>query len=521
MTNFARTGEILAVAAMSWPDNTALIDRNMSISYLELFLRAQSYAQSLSEIGLASGARVAVVTSKSIDTVAYIFGCFLHGAVVVPINPKLKRQQVEHILINSDTKILVLGNDNKSFYTNISLPGLAFALLAPHSDPAYIEAEITAISTKECIENSADVQELAMLFYTSGSTGMPKAVMCRHSNLIAGAESVAAYLGNTTTERILAILPLSFDAGFSQLTTGFIAGATVVLSDYLLPSDISKACAKYNITGITGVPAIWEAALRATWTDQAREELRYFANTGGHFPKTHLDQLRKLFPSARPFPMYGLTEAFRSTYLDPTLVDRKLDSIGQAIPGARVVVVDGTGEECAVGEVGELVHAGPTVAAGYWKDPEATSKCFRPAPNCLKREGFFDPVVFSGDLVKRDAEGFLYFVSRVDRQIKILGNRVSLTEVENTALKHEGIIACAVGAETQPDNLDPILHLFYVSSSYCDIEDSLSAWCRTELPSFMLPRAFVRRNDLLLNSNNKYDVDHMIAQFRRGEKWTK
>ena len=521
MTNFTQTGELLAIAATKWPDNTALVDRNKSISYLELFHRAQCYAQHLSKAGVASGTRVAIVTDKTIDAVAYIFGCFLHGAVVVPINPKLKQQQVEHILLNSDAKILGLDHNRKSFYTSIILPDLAFALLSPNSDFAYVESEKTAILSAEGIESSADVQELATLFYTSGSTGMPKAVMCQHRNLIAGAESVASYLGNTATERILAILPLSFDAGFSQLTTGFLTGATVVLCDYLLPSDISKACAKHDITGITGVPAIWEAALKANWTDQAREKIRYFANTGGHLPKAHLDQLQKLFPFAHPFLMYGLTEAFRSTYLDPTLVNSKSGSIGKAIPGARVIVVDDTGAECVVGEIGELVHAGPTVAAGYWKNPKATAKRFRSAPACLKRDGIFGPVVFSGDLVKRDAEGFLYFVSRVDRQIKILGNRVSLTEIENTALKCKGVLACAVGALTLSDKLDPILHLFYVLGSDSEVEDNLSAWCRTELPSFMLPSFFVRRIDLLLNPNGKYDVDTMIAQCRRHEEWTK
>ena len=221
---------------------------------------------------------------------------------------------------------------------------------------------------------------MAAILYTSGSTGLPKGVVLSHRNLIAGAESVSHYLGNTADDVILSALPLSFDAGFSQLTTAFSVGAHVVLLNYLLPADVVRLCSRHRVTGLTCVPPLWVQIADQDWPTEAAENLRYFANTGGRMPKAALDRLRSLFRRAKPFLMYGLTEAFRSTYLDPAEVDRRPDSIGKAIPNAEVLVVRPDGSLCGPGEQGELVHRGALVAMGYWNDPEQTAERFRPAP---------------------------------------------------------------------------------------------------------------------------------------------
>ena len=221
---------------------------------------------------------------------------------------------------------------------------------------------------------------MAAIFYTSGSTGRPKGVVLSHRNLIVGAESVSNYLGNDQDDVILSALPLSFDAGFSQLTTAFSVGAHVVLLNYLLPADVIQLCARHRVTGLTCVPPLWIQIADQDWPADAARYLRYFANTGGRMPKATLDRLRSVFPAARPFLMYGLTEAFRSTYLDPAEVDRRPDSIGKAIPNAEILVVRPDGSLCDPGEEGELVHRGALVAMGYWNDPERTAERFRPAP---------------------------------------------------------------------------------------------------------------------------------------------
>lgn len=513
----SNTADLLSVAAAKWPDGVALVDRNETLYYGELLDRARQHAHRLGNVGIERGARIAVVVDKSVEVVSFVFGCLLAGVVVVPINPRLKQLQVEHMLTDSDAILLAIMEGRQSFHEVMSLPGLGIVLLRPGDAPDIRLAPKPCSAHEWNIEPATGFQDLAMLFYTSGSTGMPKAVMCRHLNLLSGAASVASYLENTKEDRILAILALSFDAGFSQLTTGFLSGAMVILRDYILPSDISRACEEYGVTGITGVPAIWKAALAVRWSDVARHKLRYFANTGGHLPEMYLNRLQEIFPNASPYLMYGLTEAFRSTYLKPAHVTSRPDSIGKAIPGARVVVVDAHGEECRPGEIGELVHAGPTVAAGYWKSPEATAHRFRMPPPCLQREGIAGPVVYSGDMVRRDEDGFLYFVSRGDRQIKILGNRVSLTEIENTALLCDGVIASVASALPGEDGADPTIVLFYIARPGSNVEVYLKDWCRSELPSFMVPGEFVRRTEFLLTPNGKYDLDAMLLDRNRHE----
>ena len=259
---------------------------------------------------------------------------------------------------------------------------------------------------------------------------------------------MATYLGNTADDVLLAALPLSFDAGFSQLTTAFAVGAHVILMNYLLPGDVPRLCARHGVTGLTCVPPLWIQIVEQKWPEDARASLRYFANTGGRMPKPILDKLREVFPSAKPFLMYGLTEAFRSTYLDPAEVDRRPDSIGKAIPGAEILVVRPDGSPCDPGEEGELVHRGPHVALGYWNDPVRTAERFRPVPG--RDEPWRTPelAVWSGDTVITDDEGFLYFVGRKDEMIKTSGYRVSPTEIEEVAYA-TGLVrdAVALGVE--------------------------------------------------------------------------
>ncbi len=207
----------------------------------------------------------------------------------------------------------------------------------------------------------------------------------------------------------------------SQLTSTWAAGATAVLINYLAPQDVIDACASERITAFTGVPPLWMQLVRAAWPEPAHRTLRYFANTGGKLPTPVLQQLRALFPQAKPYLMYGLTEAFRSTFLDPAEVDHRPDSIGKAVPNARILVVRDDGSPCGPDEIGELVHIGACVTLGYWNDATRTAQRYRPSPELKPGGAPRDRAVWSGDLVRKDAEGFLYFVARNDAQIKING----------------------------------------------------------------------------------------------------
>lgn len=347
--------------------------------------------------------------------------------------------------------------------------------------------------------------DVAAILYTSGSTGAPKGVVLSHRNLVVGAESVSTYLNNTAEDRILAVLPLSFDAGLSQFTTGFCVGAHVVLADYLLAGDVVRMCAEHGITGLVGVPSLWVQLAAQTWPPEAVAGMRYFANTGGRLPRVTLRRLQAIFPTAAPYLMYGLTEAFRSTYLDPREVDRRPDSIGKAIPDAEILVVREDGGLCHPGEPGELVHRGPLVALGYWNDAARTTERFRPPPNRPVELCTPELAVWSGDVVVRDEEGFLYFVGRRDDMIKTSGYRVSPQEIEEVTYE-TGLVRDAVALGVEDGALGHRIVLVVTPCEPAGFDaGAVTARLRQELPVYMVPAEVVVRSVLPRSPNGKFD----------------
>ncbi len=348
-----------------------------TLTYDALCTQIGAVAAGLGELGVTREERVAVYLDKRIETVVAIFGASAAGAAFVPVNPLLRPAQVGHILRDCDVRVLVTSPERLALLRDelASCPTIEHVVLV---GPRIEEGgprehyrvhgweQLRGSDRPGSTPNVIDL-DIAAILYTSGSTGRPKRVVLSHRNLIAGADSVAKYLDNTADDALLAALPLSFDAGFSQLTTAFAVGGHVILMNYLLPGDVPRLCARHRVTGLTCVPPLWIQIAEQSWPEDARSSLRYFANTGGRMPKQVLEKLRETFPSARPFLMYGLTEAFRSTYLDPAEVDRRPDSIGKAIPAAEILVVRPDGSPCDPGEEGELVHRGPHVALGYVK----------------------------------------------------------------------------------------------------------------------------------------------------------
>jgi acyl-CoA ligase (AMP-forming) (exosortase A-associated) len=356
---------------------------------------------------------------------------------------------------------------------------------------------------------------MAAIFYTSGSTGKPKGVVLSHNNIVLGAKSVAEYLQNTDKDKILAVLPLSFDYGFSQLTTGFLVGAECVLLDYLLANDVVKAVIKHKITGLAAVPPLWSQLCKLNWPENAGDSIRYFTNSGGALSTTNLTHLRTLMPSASPYLMYGLTEAFRSTYLSPSEVDNRVGSMGKAIPNAEVLVVRKDGSECAVNEPGELVHKGPLVSLGYWNAKEKTAERFKPAPNQPK--GIITPelAVFSGDSVKRDEDGFLYFVARADEMMKTSGYRISPMEIEEVLYQHDQITeAATIGVKH--DDLGQAILAIVCSNSQGDlslVERAVLKHCQKQLANYMVPKKIIVLAELPHNANGKIDRHKLTQEY--------
>lgn len=500
-----------AQAAAARPDAPALTYRGHTASYADVWRTAQAAAAQLAGLGLRRGDRVAIYLEKRIETVAAFAAASAAGGVFVPVNHVLKATQVGHILADSGATVLVTSPDRLAQLDAV-LAGTAVTQVVTVGTAAAADGATYRVHGWDAGQEAGgepepspaiDIDPAAIL-YTSGSTGKPKGVVLSHRNLIVGAESVSSYLENSAQDVILSVLPLSFDAGLSQVTTAFSVGAHCVLMNYLLPREVPKLCEQYGVTGLTCVPPLWLQLAEVAWPESAARKLRYWANTGGRMPRVTLDRLRGIFTEARPYLMYGLTEAFRSTYLDPAEVDRRPDSIGKAIPNAEILVVRPDGTPCAPGEEGELVHRGALVALGYWNDPVRTAERYKPLPRPGQEWRTPEPAVWSGDTVVADEEGFLYFVGRKDDMIKTSGYRVSPTEVEEAAYS-TGLVrdAVAIGVEDAALGQRIVLVATPVEAEL-DVAALLAA-LRPVLPLYMVPSEVEVRTDLPRSPNGKFD----------------
>lgn len=473
----------------------ALVLKGKTLDFGELRLRIGQLAAWLAQQVPQPGERVASWAAKGELTCLMPLAAARAGLVHVPINPLLKHMQVAHILADSGARLLVGTPARLKSLETGDLPDNCLAV-------AEQDALEGATALDPLPPSNANPDALAAILYTSGSTGRPKGVMLSHGNLSLGAISVAHYLGMAADDVTLAVLPLSFDYGQNQLFSTWHAGGAVVPFDYLFARDVAKACAAHGVTTLAAVPPLWVQLTEVEWSAEAVSAMRRLTNSGGALSKDLVRALRRQFPDARLFPMYGLTEAFRSTYLDPALVDTHPTSMGQAIPFAEILVINDAGELAAPGEEGELVHCGPLVAQGYWQDAARTAERFKPAPAMSQYGG---TAVWSGDRVRREADGLLYFVGRRDAMIKSLGNRISPQEIEEAALA-TGLVAEAVALGIADERQGQAVHLVVRAEPGAeDAQATLPKLLAKELPNFMQPQAIHWREAMPLNPNGKID----------------
>ena len=479
-------------------DAPALLLRDGEISHAELDRRVSRIAAMLIERGCQPGDRVATWLGKTWLACIMPLASVRAGLVHVPVNPLLKRAQVAHILADSGARLLITNPARSGSLADGDLPD-ACAIV----DDAAFGAE--AIEEGQGLPPSTrSADELAAILYTSGSTGRPKGVMLTSANMWLGADSVSSYLGLSSADRLLGVLPLSFDYGQNQLLSAWYVGASVAPLDYLTAKDVVRAVERFEATTLAGVPPLWVQLIEMEWPPETAARLRRLTNSGGALTRRLVERLRGIFPDARIFAMYGLTEAFRSTYLDPDLIDQRPDSIGKAIPHAEILIVRPDGSATDADEPGELVHTGPLVAQGYWQDAERTALRFKPAPAHSRYGG---TAVWSGDTAKRDADGFLSFVGRDDAMIKSSGNRISPTEVEEAA-EATGLVAEAVALGVPDAALGAAVAIVARAAAGMDaatVEADLRARLRADLPNFMQPRFVLIRADLPRNPNGKLD----------------
>ena len=514
--------DLISRSAAATPQSFALTYGAMSLTYADLAGQVSAFASGLIQLKLARGERVAIYLEKRFETVIASFGAPAAGLVFVPVNPLLKPEQVAFILQDCNVRVLVTSPERLAGLTDAlaSCPDLRHVVVTDGQVGAALLASgahwtqtrwTDFLSAPARAGHRVIDADMVAILYTSGSTGRPKGVVLSHRNMVAGAKSVASYLENNAQDTLLAALPLSFDAGFSQLTTAFYTGARVVLLNYLMPRDVLKAMEREKVTGLTAVPPLYIQLTQLEWPAAINDNLRYFANTGGRMPGETLGLLRKRVPKAKPFLMYGLTEAFRSTYLPPDEVDRRPDSIGKAIPNAEILVLREDGSPCDADEPGELVHRGALVGMGYWNDAEKTAERYKllaaGAPG--RESGLQLPefAVFSGDTVRKDAQGFLYFIGRRDEMIKTSGYRVSPVEVEEILYASKLVGECVAFGVDHPSLGHAICVIATnADSSRATVIQDLMLECKTRMPAYMVPSAIeIVPGPLPRNPNGKID----------------
>lgn len=517
--------DMLRSSAERCGEKEGLVHGTERLSFLEMERTTAALASGLEEAGVRRMDRIGVLLDPSTPLALSLFAINWAGGVFVPIHPSLMGEQVAHIIEDCGIAGIITEGTRFDGLRSVleACPTLRWAILvgsaeAPAGRLAMFDYGEIVDQKRWPLGRAVIDRDLAAILYTSGSTGKPKGVMLSHANMVAGTTIVSEYLRLTEDDRILAVLPFSFDAGLNQLTTSVQQGSTCVLMKFLFAREITAMLEKERITGLAGVPPLWSLLAQdsSRLKDAPLEHLRYITNTGGALPVSTLDRLRAALPGTDVVLMYGLTEAFRSTYLPPEELDHRPTSMGKAIPNTEILVLNEEGEVCAHGEVGELVHRGPTVSMGYWGQPELTAQVLRPNHLLPSEVGDHERMCYSGDLVRTDEDGFLYFVGRRDNQIKSSGFRISPTEVEaalnrTDRLQHSAVIGL-------PDEvLGQRIKAFVVPMDGATVDCAeLLEELSTVLPRHMVPKEVEVVAQLPKTSSGK--VDYPALRRREAEK---
>jgi amino acid adenylation domain-containing protein len=479
-------------------DKIALVCMKQRISYGELNARSNALANCLISSGVMRGDRVVVFADNTVETVVSFWAVLKANAVVSIVNPLTKSDKLSYLLQDCRPTALITDAHIHSVFAepardcshlrciivagNIDDAKLAALPNARRWDDALDGGDRTAPPARTCIDI-----DLAAIIYTSGSTGDPKGVMLTHRNMLTACTSIASYLELQEDEVILGVLPLAFDYGLYQMLMAFRTGARLVLErSFTFPAQILNLMIDEGVTGFPGVPTIFSILTELkSLKDYDLSKIRYVTNTAAALPVKHILMLKDIFPDARIYSMYGLTECKRCTYLPPKDINRKPSSVGIAIPNTEMWIVDEDGNKVGPDTVGQLVIRGATVMKGYWEKPESTAKKLKPGP--LPGE----KVLYTGDYCRMDEEGYLYFVGRMDDIIKSRGEKVAPKEVENMIMNIPGVKEAAV-IGVPDDILGQAVKAFIVLEEGVTMsEKQMQKECQSRLENFMVPKYIV------------------------------
>ena len=508
-------------SAARFPDKIALIHGDQRLTYQQINQLSNQLASSLADMGVKRQDRVIIFLDNSVEAVIALFGILKAGAIFVMLNPAMKAKKLNYILQDSGARALITHKTKARILADAikDAPKLDHIIWCGSENAP--DHPINQSSSQPVIQYShlwSDILsqpftfdlspfaspvdlDLATIIYTSGSTGEPKGVMSAHYNVVAAATSIATYLENVEDDIILSALPLSFDYGLYQILMAFLFGGTVVLEkSFVYPYKVLERLVQERATGFPIVPTMLALLLQMEDLNKFDfSSLRYISNTAAALPVAHIKRLRDLFPQVNIYSMYGLTECKRVSYLPPKDIDRRPDSVGIPMPNEEVFVVDEKGKELGPGEIGELVVRGSNVMQGYWNAPEETARRFRPG----RYRG--EAMLYTGDLFKKDAEGFLYFVARKDDMIKTKGERVSPKEVENCLCELDGVAEAAV-IGVPDDIFGQAIKAFAVAKEGSQLShDQVLKYCSQNLEPFMVPKYLEIRDSLPKSPAGKID----------------
>jgi amino acid adenylation domain-containing protein len=486
--------DLLLDSARRLPDKVALVCQKQRLSYREIDRSSNALAHALMENGVARGDRVVVFADNTVETVVAFWAVLKANAVVSIVNPLTKADKLTYLLNDCRAKVLITDAHLTPAFAEAAKksPHLTHTIVSGVIDIERLAGVPGVLRWQEMVGAGRDAPpprrnidiDLAAIIYTSGSTGDPKGVMLTHRNMITAATSISTYLENVEDDVILCVLPLAFDYGLYQMIMSTRMGARLVLErSFAFPTRVLETVVSEGVTGFPGVPTMFAImAEMKTLSDYDFSKIRYASNTAAALPVKHILMLKGIFPKARIYSMYGLTECKRCTYLPPADLDRKPTSVGIAIPNTELWIVDENDNRLGPNQVGQLVIRGATVMKGYWEKPEATAKKLRPGP--LPGE----QVLYTGDFCRQDEEGYLYFVGRMDDIIKSRGEKVAPKEVESTLMNIHGVKEAAV-IGVPDDILGQAVKAFVVLEEGVTLgEKDVMRECQLRLESFMVPK---------------------------------
>ena len=501
--------DFLIHSAKRLPDKVALVAGNARLTYREIETRSDALARALVSLGVERGDRVAVFADNTPETVISFWAALKANAVIVVINPLTKADKLAYMLNDCRAKALITDGHLTNVFAEAAArsPHLATVIVSGTIDAERTSGLPRVTPWAKAIEEpgngpprrrNIDV-DLAAIIYTSGSTGEPKGVMLTHRNMLTAATSISTYLENVEDDVILCVLPLAFDYGLYQMIMSVRVGARLVLErSFTYVAQVLKRVVDEKVTGFPGVPTVFAtlAGLKSL-NDYDFSNIRYVTNTAAALPVKHITMLKDIFPKAKIFSMYGLTECKRCTYLPPEDIDRKPTSVGIAIPNTELWIVDENDNKVGPGVVGQLVIRGATVMKGYWEKPEETAKRLKPGPIPGEQ------VLYTGDYCKLDEEGYLEFVGRMDDIIKSRGEKVAPKEVENALVSIPGVKEAAVIGV--PDDLwGHAVKAFVVLEEGSTLDEkAIARECQSRLENFMVPKYVVIVPDLPKTATGK------------------